>query len=299
MPVKSPSRPKHHATHKKEKRTKHFLKVYAPYIPLLTIVSCGIMLSHNSGAQNFPGQVKSYATNVSDDGLLEETNKRRASEGLRPLVANNLLDQAAQTKADDMQQKNYWSHTTPDGKEPWDFITRYNYAYRKAAENLAFGFDDNKATLNGWMNSPGHRANVMDPDLQEVGFGVANAPDYQGHGEETIIVAMYGTPVAAPVAAAQPTNTPPAVAPVTITAEPKKVSYIESLTNGKAPWAGFAAGLVIGSVFMYLAVAHLRGIRRAIRSSERFVIHHPLFDATLVALLVLMLIVTQTVGNIY
>lgn len=299
MPVKNPKRTAHHRTHKNEKRTKRFLKVYAPYIPLLAIVSCGIILSmHQEARPQLPGQVKSYATNVSDDGLLEETNKRRAGEGLQPLKANPLLDKAAQAKADDMKNRNYWSHTSPDGKEPWDFISSTTYSYRKAAENLAYGFDNSNSTLNGWMNSPGHRANVMDPDLREVGFGIINAPNYQNHGQETIVVAMYGTPIGTPVSAAvQPANT--ADTPITSAPQSKQVNFIEALTNGKAPWSGFIAGLVIGSIIMYLLVKHAHGIRKAIITSERFVIRHPLFDATLVALLVLMLIVTQTVGNIY
>lgn len=300
MPVKSPRASRqHHVGHKKERRTKQFLKVYAPYIPLLVIVSTGIIAASHSNAAHFPGQVKSYATNVSDAGLLEETNKRRAGEGLQPLTLNTKLDHAAQLKAQDMKDKNYWAHTAPNGREPWDFIVDQQYSYKKAAENLAFGFDNSRSTLNGWMNSPGHRANVMDPDLKEVGFGIMNASNYQSKGEETIVVAMYGTPadgITEP--AVQPTQTQPSPTN-SAPQQAKQISYIQSLTNGTAPWIGFAIGIIMGTIATYLTVKHMRGIRRAFATSEQFVIHHPLFDTTLIALLVLLLIISQTVGSIY
>lgn len=297
MPVKTPHRRSHHTAHKKEKRTKHFLKVYAPYIPLLIIVGCGLVLSMQNDIRPIGGEVKSYATNTSDDGLLEETNKRRATEHLQPLKYNATLDQAAQNKAVDMKTKNYWAHNTPEGQEPWVFIEQANYHYRKAAENLAFGFDNSNSTLNGWMNSPGHRANIMDPDLTEVGFGIINIPDYQGHGPETLVVAMYGQPsVAGDQTAPAPTPTPQ----TTIgSSQPTSVSAVQSLTGGKAPWSTFVVGLIIGGGSMYLVVKHARRLRKTIRRGERFVVHHPLFDITLVALIALAALLSQNIGSIY
>lgn len=295
MPLKTKA-PRHHVSHKKEKRTKHFLKVYAPYIPLLVIVGCGIALSSHNEITSFNGSVKSYATNTSDQGLLTETNKRRASEGLQPLTYNPLLDQAAQAKADDMKARNYWAHNTPDGREPWTFIAQANYKYLKAAENLAYGFDNSNSTLNGWMNSPGHRANVMDPELREVGFGISNVENYQNNGEETVVVAMYGQTLNSGTAVALPVNE----TPITVAAaKPTNITAIQSLTQGRAAWSGFAIGILIGSIIMYLVVTHARMLRAVLRRSERFVVHHPVFDITMVALLTLAAIASQTVGTIY
>jgi hypothetical protein len=296
MPLKTKTRRPHHISHKKEKRTKHFMKVYAPYIPLLIIVGCGIILSSRSEVGSFRGAVKSYATNTTDSGLLSETNKRRAQENLKPLTHSDTLDAAAQAKADDMGKNNYWSHITPDGREPWDFMDKAGYHYSKAAENLAYGFDNSNSTLNGWMNSPGHRANVMDPDLREVGFGMMNVANYQGHGPETIVVAMYGQPVTASGAAAPTDNTP---IKTVASAQTKDISYVQSLTAGKAPWSSFIVGLLIGSIIMYLVAKNARSMRRALHKGERFVVHHPLFDITLIALLALAAIASQTIGTIY
>jgi uncharacterized protein YkwD len=293
---KNPQR-RYNISKRKTKPLHRFLRSYAPLLPLLTIVVTGIVVASHSSAAHLPGYVKGYATDVSDASLLEETNKRRALEGLQPLTLNTKLDAAAQTKAQDMKNRNYWSHVTPDGKEPWDFVTNQQYSYKKAAENLAFGFVSSNSTLNGWMNSAGHRANVMDPDLKEVGFGMVNASNYQGKGEETIIVALYGTPadgIVQPIASAEPT-TPITSAPSTT----KQVSYLQSLTGDKATWLGMVAGLLMGVIATYLTLKHVHGIRKVIANSEQFVIRHPILDTTLVAGLVLLLVLTQSVGSIH
>lgn len=296
MPLKSKSNRTHHVAHRKERRTKRFLKVYAPYIPLLVIVLSGLWLSAHQELRDIRGSVASYATDMSDSGLLEATNSRRSAEGLAPLKFNNQLDTAAQSKAKDMAQKNYWSHNTPDGREPWVFIEGVQYKYRKAAENLAYGFTTSPATVNGWMNSPGHRANIMDPELREVGFGVIDIPDYQGKGPQTLVVAMYGQPAVLDDSIQLPVKSD--ASPVAAQ-KPQKISIIQSLTAGKAPWSTFIIGVVTGGVVMYLTVKHARVLRRSLITSERFVIHHPLFDVTLVALLILAFIAGQNIGNIY
>lgn len=200
------------------------MRVYAPYIPLLVIVGCGITLSNQAEFNKFNGTVRSFATNTTDDGLLEATNQKRISEGLKPLKFNKSLDIAAQAKAQDMSDRNYWAHVTPDGKQPWVFVDATNYSYRKAAENLAYGFANSNTTVAGWMNSPGHRANVMDPDLREVGFGIINVPDYQSKGPQTVVVAMYGQPSV--LADSNSVQLP--VTPVTASAQPEKISYVQS-----------------------------------------------------------------------
>ena len=287
MPVKEKSRRSHHVTHKKEKRTKHFLKVYAPYIPLLLIVGCGLFMAGDAEFKRSQGTVASYATDVSDSGLLEETNEMRTREGLQPLTFDNALDQSAQAKADDMKKRDYWSHATPDGQQPWEFIS--NYSYAKAAENLAYGFNSSHTTVAGWMNSQAHRANIMDADLQDVGFGIVNVPDYQGNGPETLIVAFYGEPSVL-AGSSQPLN---------LSNEAKDISYVQSVTAGRAPWAGLAAGILIGCIAMYLVLTHAHRLRKLVREGERFVVHHPLFDITLVALMALAALASQSVGKIY
>jgi uncharacterized protein YkwD len=303
--ARKPKTPKpHHTTHRKEKRTKRFLKVYAPYIPLLLIVGLGLFLSNFSDFKQRKDQtVLSYATNISDEGLLEATNQSRTENNLPILATNPLLDKAAQAKANDMAQRNYWAHSTPEGKEPWYFIEQAGYGYYRAAENLAYGFDTSKLTVVGWMNSPSHRANVLDPVLSEVGFGIANVANYQGKGAQTIVVAMYGKPMALPSTTQskkQPTATPITKPNTSIPPrEETKISYIQTLTNGQAPWSSFALGLLIGIIAAYLFIKHGHGLHKRFRKGEQFILHHPLLDTTLLALLALAAIVSQTAGTIY
>lgn len=297
----------HHKGKKNEKHTKRFLKAYAPYLPLVMIVSFGIFLSTIGDFKKPGSNVLAYATNMTDSGLLESTNKAREQNGLKPLNLSAELDQAAQEKAKDMATRNYWSHNTPDGKEPWVFIDSAGYKYFKAAENLAYGFENSNAAVIGWMNSPSHRANLLDADLQEVGFGIINVENYQNKGPETIVVAMYGTPT--PVAGAAAANTngleisvpkpESSFAATSSPAESKSITYAQMLTGGSTPWISFAVGLAIGLMAMYLILKHTRNIVRAVRGGERFILHHPLLDATIIALLALATIVAQTAGVIH
>jgi Cysteine-rich secretory protein family len=287
MPIKEKVRRSHHVAHKHEKRNKKFLKVYAPYIPMLLIVGCGFFMAASAEFKHPPGTVKSYATDISDSGLLEATNNVRTRAGLRPLKLDDSLDSSAQSKANDMSQHDYWSHISPGGQKPSDFISGYSYA--KTAENLAYGFNSSKATINGWMNSSGHRANVLDPEIQDIGFGIVNIADYQGQGPQTLVVAFYGQPatLAGTEQASPATN------------EPKNISFAQHITGGNAPWSSLAIGIFIGSVTMYLTLTHARRLRKLAREGERFVIKHPLLDITLVALIALAAIASQTIGKIH
>lgn len=223
---------KRHGHHHKVS-TKHYVQTYWPYLPMLLIVILGFVI--NSVLSTGRG-VLSYATNVSLSALLQETNIQRSNNGRAALSLNNQLSQAAQQKANDMVARDYWSHASPEGTQPWEIISSVGYAYLAAGENLAYGFDTSAATVAGWMNSPGHKANVLHVDYKEVGFGIANSPNFQGDGEQTVIVAMYANPkkavAPAPVTKTQPTPavpTPakpaepaPAPTPAPVAAEPVK-----------------------------------------------------------------------------
>lgn len=165
-----------------------------------------------------PAKVLDYATSVGNSSLLAETNTQRIQNGLGALALNNTLSQAAQAKANDMVARDYWAHVTPDGKQPWQFISETGYNYTLAGENLAYGFATSADTVAGWMNSPGHRANILKAGYKDVGFGIADSPNFQGTGPETIIVAMYAAPVAAAVPATP--KTAPAQTPAPQPAAP-------------------------------------------------------------------------------
>lgn len=124
--------------------------------------------------------------------LLSYTNEARAAGIGQWLVTNPLLTEAAQLKANDMAEKGYFSHNTPEGKSPWYWFNRVGYAYQYAGENLAIDFVDSKDVTNAWMSSPGHRANILNSNYKEIGVATA-VGTYQGR-ETTFVVQMFGTP---------------------------------------------------------------------------------------------------------
>lgn len=284
--------------HKKGNR---YLKVYWPYVPMVLIVALGLFLGNWQ-----PGQTRgvlAYATDVNIQSLLDYTNEQRSKYGREPLTMNNKLSLAAQRKANDMTTKNYWSHTSPDGTEPWAFIQGSDYEYLKAGENLAYGFSSSKDTVGGWMNSTSHRENMLDNVYTEVGFGFANAQNFNNSGPETVVVAMYGQPPTAPTtAASQQNNQTNGVAVNTetniIDQEPVSVARVQAWTSGQAPWAMLAIGLASGAALAWMIAKHGLALRRLVVEGEEFIVHHPMLDITLISIVMVGYVLSRGIGVI-
>lgn len=203
------------SAHNHKKHTRHFHLHRFSWLSFLLAGLLLIQLTYNfQQTGNF--QVLAYATNVNRQDLHSLTNQERAANGLPGLRLNSKLNQAAQAKAQHMIANNYWSHNAPDGTTPWYFFDQAGYVYRNAGENLAYGFLTSDGAVQGWMDSPGHRANILG-DYKDVGFGYANGENYQGN-KNTVIVAMYGTlmnpePEPTPTPTPPPAPAPTAVAP--------------------------------------------------------------------------------------
>ena len=125
--------------------------------------------------------------------LLNYTNKARATNGLAELQLNDQLSQAAFLKANDMFEAQYWAHTSPSGAQPWKWFKDAGYNYSYAGENLAKNYPTAQATVDAWMNSETHKANVLNKEYIDVGFAVVSGD--LDNENTTIIVAMYGSPV--------------------------------------------------------------------------------------------------------
>lgn len=209
------TKPKRTPAHSKKRTGQHhkhsnnYVKAYWPYLPILAVLAVGFFANTWLGSMH--RTVLGYATDMSRQSLLDDTNTQRTANGLKGLTINSKLNRAAQNKASDMAARDYWSHNTPDGKTPWTFIAATGYSYMRAGENLAYGFATASDTITGWMNSPEHRANVLNQYYTQVGFGYINIPDYQGDGPQTLVVAMYAQPATQAVAAAQPKPSSPPV----------------------------------------------------------------------------------------
>ncbi|MFJ3234395.1 CAP domain-containing protein [Streptomyces sp. NPDC086787] len=101
------------------------------------------------------------------------TNAERRAAGLPPLAADPLLAAAAQGHSADMAARDFYSHTSPEGSEPWDRAAAAGAARRSIGENIACGQRSAAEVVDGWMNSPGHRANILKPSFTHIGVGFA------------------------------------------------------------------------------------------------------------------------------
>ena len=149
--------------------------------------------------------VLGYASDIAPEQVIELTNQQRLENGLNPLRMNPNLNEVAQRKAGDMFAFNYWAHTSPSGRDPWSFFQEVGYKYLYAGENLARDFMNSSSVVDAWMNSPSHRANILNNHYQEIGLAVVNGT--LNGVETTLVVQVFGTPTPAPVAqkpAAQP-----------------------------------------------------------------------------------------------
>lgn len=109
-----------------------------------------------------------------EDQVLDLINQERTSRGLTAFARDSRLDTAARLHSADMACSNYFDHNSLDGSTPWDRIHRQGYQYSSAAENIAAGYATPTDVVDGWMGSSGHKANILDPDLTQIGIGYAH-----------------------------------------------------------------------------------------------------------------------------
>jgi hypothetical protein len=130
----------------------------------LRLVAIGLLLLFGGAARaDFESEV------------IDLVNAEREVQGLHPLSFSEELTLAARRHSQDMGERNFFSHTTPepDAVEFQDRITDAGYDYRDCGENIAAGYATPAAVVAGWMNSDGHRRNILDPDYCDIGVGYA------------------------------------------------------------------------------------------------------------------------------
>lgn len=136
------------------------------------------------------------ATSLSVDEVLVLTNKERTKRGLKTLATNQQLQAMAEAKAVDILAKQYFEHVSPEGKTLVDLAKEAGYGYVLVGENLALGnFSSSVAVVKGWMNSPGHRANILKTKFTEIGIATVTGT-YKGR-EVWVSVQEFGRPKAA------------------------------------------------------------------------------------------------------
>jgi uncharacterized YkwD family protein len=124
-------------------------------------------------AQQPQQQQQQQATGLSqtEQRVVELTNAERRKQGLPDLKADTKLSQVAREKSKDMQAKGYFSHTSPTYGSPFDMMRDFGVTYQSAGENIAQGQRSPEEVVQAWMNSEGHRKNILSPDFTHIGVG--------------------------------------------------------------------------------------------------------------------------------
>lgn len=128
----------------------------------------------------YPGQILTIPeVNSSvlafENEVIRLVNEIRAQNGLKTLTANWELSRVARYKSQDMVDNRYFSHTSPTYGSPFQMIRAFGLSFRTAGENIAYGQRTPQAVVNAWMNSSGHRANILNASYTQIGVGyVAN-----------------------------------------------------------------------------------------------------------------------------
>jgi hypothetical protein len=136
-------------------------------------------------------QNTAQASEITADKIIELVNQSRSKDELPPLFLNEKLGEAALAKASDMIEHDYFSHTSPQGISPWFWISKQNYDYETAGENLAMNFIDVENQHDAWMKSPTHEKNILNPKYQEIGVAVKRG---KLNGHTTVVaVQMFGS----------------------------------------------------------------------------------------------------------
>ncbi len=140
---------------------------------------------------SFSHAAQAQPLSIDSANLIAITNASRKQFGLSNLQQNEKLAIAAQLKAEDMVKNGYFSHNSPSGLKPWDFIKTAGYDYLIAAENLAVNYQDAEFIGQAWISSPAHKANILNQEFKDIGVGVAIG-EYSGKNA-IFVVQMFGT----------------------------------------------------------------------------------------------------------
>lgn len=121
--------------------------------------------------------------------VLSLVNEERAKQNLKPLKMSEELRSIANLKAKDMAEKNYFDHNSPTYGSPFQMLQKFGVHYKAAGENIAAGQKTPSEVMNSWMNSSGHRANILNANFTEIGIGY-----YEGGSYGTYWTQLFITP---------------------------------------------------------------------------------------------------------
>ncbi len=194
----------HPETHKKA----HLVSWYGLLCYLLIFILLQVTLNWWSTVQ--PG-VLGVTSEIQQPDVIRLTNVQRQKYNLPALKEDSRLNEAAYQKALNMFEEDYWAHYSPSGKDPWGFIQAAGYKFSYAGENLARNFYTSEEVVQAWMDSPSHRANILNNKYEDIGIAVVEG--VLNGQKTTLVVQEFGTAYEAVAEVPQPTTEPLAMIP--------------------------------------------------------------------------------------
>lgn len=150
------------------------------------------------------------ATPITIDAVLEAMNARRVAEGLPPLRGSAVLHDAAGDRVRDMEELGYWAHRSPDGRSPFTWLRARGYDFSYAGENLATGYETTEILVASWMESEGHRENIMSPIFSEVGIALIDGSTVKRSIGKSVVVLFARPQTVSPKPSSRKSATPAA-----------------------------------------------------------------------------------------
>lgn len=160
----------------------YIVQVEGDYIGAVSKQYVKAIYPNSSGSGNTGGSSSGSGTTAkgltSDElEVFNLINAQRTKNGLSALKIDSEVQNVARIKAKDMVDNNYFAHNSPVYGTPFQMLNSFKVSYRTAGENIA-GNSSNQAAVNAWMNSSGHRANILNSNFNYTGIGVVNSPKY-------------------------------------------------------------------------------------------------------------------------
>ena len=131
----------------------------------------------SSSSGNTSSSTETSNMNSDEKEVFDLINKQRTNNGLAALKNDSEVQRVARIKAQDMVDNNYFSHTSPTYGSPFDMLKNFKISYKTAGENIA-GNSSNSSAVTAWMNSSGHKANILNSNFNYTGIGVVSSPKY-------------------------------------------------------------------------------------------------------------------------
>ncbi len=156
------------------------------------------VVAHAPEAAGAPS-VPATKTPITVASVLAEMNRVRAAAGIAPFREDFRLTMAADARMEDMVALAYWSHESPGGQSPFVFVPPRGYRHRTLGENLASGFETAELLVQSWLESKGHRENLLSPEFVDVGIAVIDGSTLKRAAGRSVVVIFGREIVAEPI----------------------------------------------------------------------------------------------------